>query len=72
MNTPTAHPDTPTETLETHCPRCGRKMALRLPVDYDRDDAQRLAKLVLCRRCCAARGIHHAPEPQAVRLPYVD
>ena len=67
MNTPTI-----TETIETHCPRCGRTMALRLPVDYDRDDAQRLAKLVLCRRCCAARGIHRPEQPPKARLPYAD
>ena len=63
-------PDTPTETLETHCPRCGRTMALPLPFDLDRADAERLAPLVLCHRCSDTEPLPQ--EPPSFRLPYVD
>jgi len=70
MNQPT--PDTPTETLETRCPRCGRNMALPLPFDLYRAIAERLARFVLCHRC-SDHGPELLPqEPPSFRLPYVD
>jgi hypothetical protein len=59
--------------LEINCPRCGCSMVLPLPVNLDKADAQRIARLILCDKCADLRGVHREPEPEPrARLPYAD
>jgi hypothetical protein len=46
------------------CPRCHKPMALNLPLNTDEEEARIMAKLVLCDRCMAGRGIEKPPDKQ--------
>jgi hypothetical protein len=73
-----------TTMIDTSCPRCHRPMSLTLTDGLDRQDFERLAKLLLCNSCApewhGARPTgqmrhstpHAAPRSASYRAPYAD
>ena len=65
--------------ISVACFRCGQQMSLDLPDGIDREDAERLSRLVCCDACSPLRKRKAKPiaVPQTIsqgpaRLPYKD
>ena len=66
-------PVPPVPPIETNCPKCHRPMSFPLPAGLAREDAERLAGLVLCNLCADFYAEQERPQARAqARLPYAD
>jgi hypothetical protein len=54
--------------LETNCPRCFRLMRLEVDPDCDDEYARRIAAMIVCEVCTAAR-VQARPRSAAVAVP---